>query len=176
MLFSSISVFFLFLAALSGSSKYSMLGCIRIISQLIAFELLLGTIFMISIWSFNDITIANYLVMEQDRLDSITLTHYAISPLLSICYVVCILAECNRIPFDLPEAESELVAGFQTEYSSIYFSVIVLAEYANIIIMSMIAITVLGLNISMIITIVTTTALIRASLNRLKFDELMTTC
>jgi len=50
---------------------------------------------------------------------------------------VCILVECNRVPFDLPEAESELVAGFQTEFSSLYFSIIILAEYFSLIIFSL---------------------------------------
>ena len=49
--------------------------------------------------------------------------------------MISIIAECNRVPFDLPEAESELTAGFQTEYSSIYFSMLILTEYSNSIIM-----------------------------------------
>ena len=56
--------------------------------------------------------------------------------LVLLLFFICILAESNRVPFDLPEAESELVAGFITEYSSIYFSLILLTEYANIIGMS----------------------------------------
>lgn len=56
--------------------------------------------------------------------------------LVLLLFFICILAESNRVPFDLPEAESELVAGFITEYSSIYFSLILLTEYGNIIGMS----------------------------------------
>lgn len=50
---------------------------------------------------------------------------------------VCVLVECNRVPFDIPEAESELVAGFMTEFSSLYFSVIVLSEYVSLIVFAL---------------------------------------
>ena len=75
--------------------------------------------------------------------------------------MITLLASCNRTPFDLPEAESELVAGFITEFSSIYFSFIILGDYGNIICL------LLFMFILLII------CLIRTSFNRLKYDELM---
>jgi NADH-quinone oxidoreductase subunit H len=57
--------------------------------------------------------------------------------MLFIVSNVCVLVECNRVPFDIPEAESELVAGFMTEYSSLYFSVIVLSEYVSLIVFAL---------------------------------------
>ncbi len=84
------------------------------------------------------------------------------------------LGDTNRIPYDLPETESELVAGFITEYSSIYFSLILLTEYGNIIVLCYFIIVILyiyGLFLAMLLFYV---SLIRSTLNRYKFDELMT--
>ena len=84
------------------------------------------------------------------------------------------LAETNRIPYDLPETESELVAGFITEYSSIYFSLILLTEYANIIVLCYFIIFVLNIYGLFLVSILFYVSLIRSTLNRYKFDELMT--
>ena len=90
--------------------------------------------------------------------------------------IICILAELNRIPFDLPECESELVAGFMTEYSSIYFSLILLTEYLNIILLIYLLIIIFSLIFNLSIILLLLICLIRSTLNRLKFDELMTNC
>jgi NADH-quinone oxidoreductase subunit H len=92
---------------------------------------------------------------------------------LFIILFVCILVECNRVPFDLTEAESELVAGFMTEFSSIYFSVIMLSEYLSIIIFSLLLILLFSSYFSFFIFIISLICLLRASLNRLKYDELL---
>jgi NADH-quinone oxidoreductase subunit H len=96
-----------------------------------------------------------------------------VSILFVLSFVVSILAESNRVPFDLLEAESELVAGFITEMSSIYFSFIILTEYANIITLSFLVIFLLDFFVSIILFFLFFVCLIRCSFNRFKFDELM---
>ena len=83
------------------------------------------------------------------------------------------MAETNRVPFDLPESESELVAGFVTEYSSIYYSLIVLTEYTNNIILVLFMIIIYSLPSEILLLCLYITSLIRSTIVRLKFDELM---
>jgi NADH-quinone oxidoreductase subunit H len=94
--------------------------------------------------------------------------------LLFLILFICILVECNRVPFDLTEAESEIVAGFMTEFSSIYFSVIMLCEYLSIIVFSLLLLLLFSNYFSSFLFIVSIICLLRASLNRLKYDELLT--
>ena len=93
---------------------------------------------------------------------------------LVVIFFICILGESNRVPYDLPEAESELVAGFIAEYSSVLFSLIIFTEYANIISVSFIIIILFSLNYDCLMFIVYFVCLIRTTLNRFKFDELIT--
>lgn len=88
-------------------------------------------------------------------------------------YIFSLLAELFRVPFDLPEAESELVAGFITEFSSILFSLIILTEYANIILMLFLIIIFFVVLFVIIFSWVFLIALIRCSFNRLIYNELM---
>ena len=89
-------------------------------------------------------------------------------------FIICILAESNRVPYDLPEAESELVAGFITEYSAVIFSLILFTEYSNIIALFLLLIIFLAINSDCLMFFCIIVCLIRTTLNRLKFDELMT--
>merc|ERR1712154_619480 len=91
-----------------------------------------------------------------------------------VFFFVSVLADSNRVPYDLPEAESELVAGFITEYSTIYFSLILLTEYANIIALTYLIIFIFSIYPLSLVFILYFICLIRSTLNRLKFDELMT--
>ena len=209
LLSSSLSIPSLILTAFSGCSKHTILGSIRIISQLISFELLTSTLIILISFSFNDLPIVNYWCQLQNRapfshyittLHShsiysiiihfniplhfiITLSfHWIIIPSFSfllnhkpllIFYFIATLAETNRIPSDLPEPEPESVAGFITEYSSIYYSIIVLTEYTNIIALILFMITIYSLPSEILLLVLYTTSLIRPTLVRLKFDELM---
>nr|YP_010729728.1 Nad1 [Neorotalia gaimardi]WEF49968.1 Nad1 [Neorotalia gaimardi] len=98
------------------------------------------------------------------------LTNY----LFFVFFFVSIPADSNRVPYDLPEAESELVAGFITEYSTIYFSLILLTEYANIIALTYLIILILSIYPFPLTFLLYLISLIRSTLNRLKFDDLMT--
>ena len=92
-------------------------------------------------------------------------------------FLIGILADCNRIPYDLAESESELIAGFITEYSSIYFSLLLLIEYCSLISWLMLFLLMINANyLWLVLLLLFVISLIRASLNRLKFDELMINC
>ena len=99
---------------------------------------------------------------------------FLVNYLFFILFFVSIPADSNRVPYDLPEAESELVAGFITEYSTIYFSLILLIEYGNIIALCYLIIFIFSIYPLPLIFILYLISLIRSTLNRLKFDELMT--
>jgi len=168
-----------------------MLGCIRLISQFVSYELILTTLLLLLIWSYNELNITNYylfLYIFNILCFSKIFTRKLFSIVLILIYLlfynyvfviislICILAELNRVPFDLPESESELVAGFITEYSSIYFSLILLTEYANIIALILFIIILFNIIFSLSMILLLLICLIRSTLNRLKFDELMTNC
>jgi NADH-quinone oxidoreductase subunit H len=130
LLISSLGIYGIFLAGWSSNSKYSLLGAIRAISQMISYEISISIIILPIILlsgSFNLITI----IYKQTNV-------WYILPLLplSFIFLISILAETNRAPFDLAEAEAELVAGYNIEYSAILFVAFFLAEYSNILLMS----------------------------------------
>jgi NADH-quinone oxidoreductase subunit H len=135
--FSSISVYGIALAGWSSNNKYSLMGSLRSSAQMVSYELSLG----LSV-------VGVILVTGSLRLDQVVLnqTNYLlgfipawncfIQPIGFITFVVAAFAETNRLPFDLPEAEPELVGGFHTEYSGLKFGLFFLAEYAHMIVAS----------------------------------------
>jgi NADH-quinone oxidoreductase subunit H len=135
---SSLSVYSIALAGWSSNNKYALLGGLRAAAQMISYELPLGltvagVLLVTNTMSLHDI------VMNQSGyyLGFIPRWHLFQAPapqaLGFILFLISGFAETNRIPFDLPEAENELVAGFHTEYSSMKFAAFFMAEYANII-------------------------------------------
>lgn len=133
--FSSLTVLSILIAGWSSANKYSLIGSVRSVSQNIAYEIplllsILSVVFMTNSLSLRDIAEAQkglWFVFYQ--------------PVAFLVFFVAGVAETNRTPFDLPEAESELVAGFHTEYSGMRFSLFFLAEYTNMFIVSAIAVT-----------------------------------
>ena len=107
-------------------------------------------------------------------ISNIVVIYYLLNYFFFIFFFVSISADANRVPYDLPEAESEPVAGFITEYSTIYSSIILLSEYSNIIGLSYSSILVFSINPISLLLFLYFVCLIRSSMNRLKFDELMT--
>lgn len=133
----SLSVYGIVLAGWSSNNKYSLLGGLRSSAQMISYEVSLALslvgVFMIA-GSLSLVEIVN----SQDKFFNWFIFR---QPLGFVLYLVCALAEINRVPFDLPEAENELVAGFHTEYSSMKFAMFFLGEYGNMINVSALATT-----------------------------------
>jgi NADH-ubiquinone oxidoreductase chain 1 len=127
---SSLGVYGILIAGWSANSKYAFLGSLRSTAQMISYELILSSIVLLVVF-FNGHFNLSFIVEAQKSI-------YYFFPLfpLAIIFFIGALAETNRAPFDLPEAESELVAGFMTEHSAAIFVFFFLAEYTNIIFIS----------------------------------------
>ncbi len=128
---SGLGVYGIVLAGWSSNSKYSLLGGIRSSAQMISYELAMG-LSLVSIFMLSETLSLRGLVEAQSGYG-----WYAFKqPLAFVLFFVAMMAEVNRTPFDLPEAETELVSGFCTEYSSMKYALFFMAEYANMITMS----------------------------------------
>ena len=127
---SSLGVYGIVIAGWASNSQYAFLGAMRSAAQMISYELSIGLIFVSVIMCTGSLNLTD-IVMAQQKM-------WLIIPLfpMGILFLIAILAETNRAPFDLPEAEAELVAGYNVEYSSMSFGMFFLGEYANMILMS----------------------------------------
>ena len=127
----SFSLYSLILPGISSYSKYTVLGSFRALAQFISYEIILSFIFLFILLVCSSFNIIEIVLYQQ-------LNIFLFIPLfpLSIIFFIGILAETNRAPFDLPEAESELVSGYSTEYSAAPYVMFFLAEYANMILWS----------------------------------------
>src|SRR6266516_852163 len=135
----SVGVYGIALAGWSSNNKYSLMGGLRSSAQMISYELALG-LSLIGVILISG-TLDIYSIVEQQSGWSGLHWNILYQPLGFIIYLISAIAETNRVPFDLPEAETELVAGFHTEYSSIKFLLFFNAEYINMITVSMLATT-----------------------------------
>jgi NADH-quinone oxidoreductase subunit H len=132
---SSLTVYALVLAGWSSNNKYSLLGGLRSAAQLISYELSMGLAIVGVVMLSQSLSLVS-IVESQAQFPFIIL-----QPLGFVIYLIAAVAETNRSPFDLPEAESELVAGFHTEYSSMKFAMFFIAEYTNMVTISALATT-----------------------------------
>src|SRR2546421_592727 len=135
----SVGVYGIALAGWSSNNKYSLMGGLRSSAQMISYELALG-LSLIGVILISG-TLDIYNIVEQQSGWYGMQWNIFYQPLGFVLYLIAAIAETNRVPFDLPEAETELVAGFHTEYSSIKFLLFFNAEYINMITVSMLATT-----------------------------------
>ena len=146
---SSLAVYGVVLAGWSSNNKYSLLGGLRSSAQMISYELGMGLAIISVVLLSGSLSLQEIVKQQGFYQISPMLTHYGIAlpawnafkffPLgfiAALIYLVSMLAETNRAPFDLPEAETELVAGYHTEYTSMKFATFFLGEYANMIVVS----------------------------------------
>ena len=184
---SSIGVYGVLFAGWSANSKYAFLGSLRSTAQMISYELILSSAVLAVILLTGTFHFTSIIESQQSV--------WFLIPLLPlfIIFFISVLAETNRTPFDLPEAESELVAGFFTEHSGMIFVFFFLAEYCSIVLMSALtAILFMGgyimpevivndtfINIQSIVLALKTCIFcfifvwFRATLPRMRFDQLM---
>jgi NADH-quinone oxidoreductase subunit H len=135
----SVGVYGIALAGWSSNNKYSLMGGLRASAQLISYELSLG-LALVGVVLLSG-TLDLYSIAEQQSGWFGMHWNIIYQPLGFIIYLISAIAETNRIPFDLPEAETELVAGFHTEYSALKFALFFMAEYVNMFTVSMLAAT-----------------------------------
>lgn len=128
---SGLNVYGIIIAGWASNSKYAFLGALRSAAQMISYEVSLGLLILPVILLAGSLNLTE-IVAAQER------TVWFVFPLLpcAVMFFISMLAETNRAPFDLPEAEAELVAGYNVEYSSIIFAMFFLGEYSNMLLMA----------------------------------------
>jgi len=133
--FSTFNVLAILMGGWASNNKYSLLGAVRSVAQNVAYEIpLLLTVLSALLW-------CNSLQMSEIVESQSTVWNAFWMPVAALIYLICATAETNRAPFDIPEAESELVAGFHTEYGGMRFALFFLAEYSNMLIVAAVATT-----------------------------------
>jgi NADH-quinone oxidoreductase subunit H len=137
----SVGVYGIALAGWSSNNKYSLMGGLRAASQMISYELALGLGLIGVVLQSGTLDLYSIVEQQAGHLGISGWNLIWVQPLGFIIYLIAAIAETNRVPFDLPEAETELVAGFHTEYSAMKFALFFLAEYVNMFTVSMLATT-----------------------------------
>ncbi len=123
----SLGVYGIVMAGWSSNNKYSLLGGMRASAQMVSYEVALGLALIPVFMLAGNVTLTGIISMQQQM----HLWYAFPLGLAFFLFIVASFAECNRLPFDLPEAEQELVAGFHAEYSSMKFAMFMIAEYSN---------------------------------------------
>jgi NADH-quinone oxidoreductase subunit H len=140
----SLTVYGIVLAGWSSNNKYSLLGGLRASAQTISYELAMGLSIISVVLLTGSLSLRDMVMNQQGSLGLLNWHVFRFFPLGLIAtgiFLVAMLAETNRAPFDLPEAESELIAGYHTEYSSMKFAMFFMGEYASMITISAVMVT-----------------------------------
>lgn len=139
-----LGVYGIILAGWASNNKYSLLGGLRSSAQMVSYELGMGLSIVAVLMTYQDVQIQNIVEAQSGFLTifgkTLPLPNWGIflQPIAFITFVVAAFAETNRTPFDLAEGESEIVAGYHTEYSSMKFALFFMAEYANMVVASIV--------------------------------------
>jgi len=133
---SSLGIYGIILSGWASNSKYAFLGSLRSAAQMISYEIAIGLVLVLVVFCSSSLNLTEIVFVQSYK-------GWFFFPLFPAFIIFCIsmLAETNRAPFDLPEAEAELVAGFNVEYSSMGFALFFLGEYCSMILMSSLAVT-----------------------------------
>jgi len=138
---SSMGILGIILGGWSSNSHYSLLGALRSAAQLVSYEVALSFALLSGVMAAGTLSMQGIIQAQADRGIWFVFSNYGFMIIPFAVYIIAATAETNRAPFDLPEAESELVAGFHTEYSGFRWALYFLAEYANIFVVSSVAVT-----------------------------------
>jgi NADH-quinone oxidoreductase subunit H len=139
---SAMGILGIILGGWSSNSHYPLLGALRSAAQLVSYEVALAFALLSGVMVAGTLSMRGIVQSQIDRGVWGMFANYGFMIVPFVVYVISATAETNRAPFDLPEAESELVAGFHTEYSGFRWSLYFLAEYANIFVVSSVAVTI----------------------------------
>jgi len=138
---SAVGILGIILGGWSSNSHYPLLGALRSAAQLVSYEVALSFALLSGVMLAGTLSMQGIVKAQLDRGIWFVFGNYFFMIVPFAVYVVAAIAETNRAPFDLPEAESELVAGFHTEYSGFRWALYFLAEYANILVVCSVAVT-----------------------------------
>src|SRR3989442_149078 len=138
---SSVGILGIILGGWSSNSHYPLLGALRSAAQLVSYEVALAFALISGVMAAGTLSMQGIVKAQLDRGVWFVFDNYLFMIVPFAVYIIAATAETNRAPFDLPEAESELVAGFHTEYSGFRWALYFLAEYANIFVVSAVAVT-----------------------------------
>ncbi|MGH9720285.1 MAG: complex I subunit 1/NuoH family protein [Bryobacteraceae bacterium] len=141
MAMSSVGILGIILGGWASNSHYPLLGALRSAAQLVSYEVALSFALLSGLMVAGTLSMQGIVRAQQERGIWFVFENYGLMIVPFVVYLISATAETNRAPFDLPEAESELVAGFHTEYSGFRWALYFLAEYANIFVVSGVAVT-----------------------------------
>jgi NADH-quinone oxidoreductase subunit H len=127
----SMGVYGIMIGSWASNNKYSLMGGLRAASQIISYELAMGIALIALLMVTGTLSLKTMVNQQMDGIWNIVK-----QPLGFLIFIICVFAECNRTPFDLPEAENELIGGYHTEYSSMKLGFYLFAEYINMFISS----------------------------------------
>jgi NADH-quinone oxidoreductase subunit H len=137
----SVGILGIILGGWSSNSHYPLLGALRSAAQLVSYEVALSMALLSGVMVAGSLSMVEIVKAQQDRGIWFVFSNFGLMVVPFMIYFIASVAETNRAPFDLPEAESELVAGFHTEYSGFRWAIYMLAEYANIVVVASVAVT-----------------------------------